>query len=121
MLLKPSHRLQKCGLLRVLDDSIVWICSNGKAMLNARIEVDLVWLANLLQDLLGTMPFFYWEDMIRLGSADSVWAFDGFELVLLNKGGMCTVSDIDLTRLQETDHIFGSKAISDSANFLEEH
>lgn len=118
MLLEPSHCLQECRLLRILHGSIVRISSNSKAVLDTRIEIDLVWLSNLLQDFLGLVPLLCCQHEIGFGGADSKRPFDGFELIVLNKGGMCTVSDVDLTRLQKSNYVLGSEAISDGANCL---
>jgi len=89
-------------------------------MLNTGVEVDLVWLTDLLQKFLGSVSLLRRKNGISFGGADGVWSFDALELILFNEGGVRRVSDIDLTWLQETDNIFSSETVSDGANFLKE-
>lgn len=62
---------------------------------DARVEVDLVVLAGLLQDLLGLVALLGREDVVRLGGGDGERARDGGQLVLLNEGRVGDEADAD--------------------------
>lgn len=58
-------------------------------------QVNLIRLPDLLQDLLGLVALLGWEDGVRLRGGDGQWAGDGSQLVLIDKGGVSDVADLD--------------------------
>lgn len=87
-------------------------------MLNTRVKVDLVWLANLLEKDLGVMSLLSWENGISLGGGDGVWSLDSFQLVVFDKRRMCRVADIDDSGLKKAHDIFGTEAVAGGTDFL---
>jgi hypothetical protein len=61
---KPHHRLRKRGLLCELDLLVTHVAADGKAVLDARVEVDLPGLAGLGEEFLGAVTFFGGEDLV---------------------------------------------------------
>lgn len=64
-------------------------------MLDARVQVDLVGQAGLLEDLLGLVALLVGEDLVRLGGGDGQRAGDGGQLFLVDEGGVRDVADVD--------------------------
>lgn len=58
-------------------------------------QVNLVRLPDLAQDLLGLLAQLSREDGVRLRRGDGQWAGDGSQLVVIDKGGMSDVADLD--------------------------
>lgn len=58
-------------------------------------QVDLVRLPDLPQDLLGLVTLLGREDLVRLGGGDGKRAGDGSQLVIVDKGGVSEVADLD--------------------------
>lgn len=87
-------------------------------MFDTRVQVDLIWLTSLLQDLLRPVSLLGWKDRVGLGCGDREWSFDGFEFCVLHERWMSTVTNIDVTRLQESNNVFSTEAVADSADFL---
>jgi hypothetical protein len=116
VLVKPSHSLVKGLLLGpfldwnrgVTTDSEtvlyiqtlvigVYLVAEGykNTYLYAAKQVDLVRLTDLPQDLLGLVALLCWKDGVRLGGGDGQRAGNGSQLVLLDKGGVGDVADLD--------------------------
>lgn len=118
MLFKPLDSLQEGILLRVLGYFVIQGRTNSESVLHTTVEVDLIWLACLLQDLLRFVPLLCWEDGVGLSSANGEWALDLLQFLRLYKARMRTISHLDLplVRLQMSNNILGSEAVAYSAN-----
>lgn len=95
MLIKPRHSLQErllFGKPLHLDTNVA---ADGKPVIDAREQVDLVRLLGLEENLLGPVALFRWEDGVRLRGGDRQRSGDGSQLVLLDKGWMCDEADVD--------------------------
>lgn len=95
VLVKPPNSLVKGLLLGPPLDPDGEVATHRKAVLDAAEKVDLVRLADLLQNLLGLVALFGWEDLVRLRGGDGQGAGDGSELVLIDKGRVSDVADLD--------------------------
>lgn len=139
----PVHGLQKSLLLRQLDVGDTEVGTHREAVLDAAEEEDLVWQPCLLQDHLRLVALLGREDLISLWrklfvsvskhrkpgniskegrvltcSRDCKGTFDGLELVRLHETGVCAVSRINLSLLQEPHHILRPEAVSHGTNVL---
>ncbi len=92
---EPRHGLQEGLLLGKPLGLDGGVAADGKAVLDLRVEVDLVGLADLLEDLLGAVALLGGEDGVGLGGRDGQWARDGLELVLVDERGVGDVADVD--------------------------
>lgn len=72
-------------------------------MLDTRVQVDLVGLSNLLEDLLAAVALVAGEDGIGLGGGDRQRSLETAELVLVNKGGVGHITDLDAVRKMACD------------------
>lgn len=95
MLVKPVNGLQEGLLLGKLLHLDGRITANGEPMLDLREEVDLVWLASLLEDHLGPVALLGGEDAVGLGGRNGQRARDGCELLLVDKGRVGDVTGGD--------------------------
>jgi len=122
MLLEPLHGLQKGILLGIQADPVLWISADREAVLDTAVQVDLVWQAEVLEDLLGLVALLGREDGIGLGGGDGQWAFHVAQLVALDERRVRRVSGVDLAgvRTQVSDYVFAAEAVAHGADFLEE-
>lgn len=95
MLVKPVDCLQESLLLGKLCLLVGGITAHSEAVLNARVKIDLVRKAALLEDLLRLVALLGGEDGIRLGGRDRQGAGDALELVLVDKRRVGEVADLD--------------------------
>lgn len=113
ILVKPGNGLVEGLLLGPLLDLDRGVTANGETVLCADFsdqvlfsgrdstyrytaeQVDLVGLSDLPQDLLGLVTLLGWEDLVRLGGGDGKRAGDGSQLVLVDKGGVGDIADLD--------------------------
>jgi hypothetical protein len=95
ILVKPDDGLQEGLLLGELLNLDGRVAADGEAVLDARVQVDLVRVARLLEDLLGLVALLGGEDGVGLGGRDGEGARDGGQLVLVDEGGVRDVSDVD--------------------------
>lgn len=66
-----------------------------KTYLYSAEKVNLVRLPDLAQDLLRLLAQLSREDGVGLRRGDGQWAGDGSQLVVIDKGGMGDVADLD--------------------------
>jgi len=120
MLLEPLHGLQKSILLGIQADPVLWISADREAVLDTAVQVDLVWQAEVLEDLLGLVALLGREDGIGLGGGDGQWAFHVAQLVALDERRVRRVSGVDLAgvRTQVSDYVFAAEAVAHGADFL---
>lgn len=82
---KPLDGLVEGLLLGKLLVLLGNIATDGETMHDARVQVDLVGLANFLEDLLAAVALLAGEDGIGLGGGDGQRSLKAAELVLVNK------------------------------------
>lgn len=95
VLIKPSNGLEKGLLLGKLLPLDLDVAADGKAVLGARVQGDLVGLLGLLEDLLGLVALLRREDFVRLGGGNGQRAADGAELFLGDEAGVRDEADVD--------------------------
>jgi len=95
VLVEPGDGLQESLLLGKALGLDRGVAADGKAVDDLGVEVDLVGLADLLEDLLGAVALLGGEDGVGLGGRDGQGACDGLELVLLDERGVGDVADVD--------------------------
>ena len=106
------YSLRERLLLCKLGAFIFQIPPHRESMINTAVQRHLVWesmlaLAQLLQDLLGLVPFIRREDIVRLGSRDRERSGDGSEFLLVDEGRVsceacvdhCVVLTADITEV----------------------
>lgn len=120
MLLEPLHGLKECAFLCVASNRVIWVTSNSKAMLDTTVQVDLVRCAQFLQNFFRFTALLRRKDGVGFGRRNSNRASDSFELVDLDERRVCNVAGVDfaLFGVEVADDIFGTKAISNSSDFL---
>lgn len=64
-------------------------------MLDARKQVDLIRLLGSNQNLLRLVSFFRWEYTVGFSSRDGQRARDSCKLVLINKGWVSYIANLD--------------------------
>jgi hypothetical protein len=70
MIIKPLHSLQERGFLSIHFALITHIAPDGKAMLDAGIQVDLVGKPEVLEEILGVVALVAGEDGVGFGGGD---------------------------------------------------
>jgi len=65
VLLEPLQRLQEGVLLGVLLDGELGVASHGEPVRDAAVQIDLVGIAEVLQDILGLDALLLREDRVR--------------------------------------------------------
>lgn len=111
MRIKPRNGLQEgllLGKLLLLDSRV---SSDGKAVLGAGEEVDLVRLLGLDENLLGLVALLGGENAVRLGGGNGQRAGDGGELILVDKGRVCAVADVDSVLVVADDVLLSRKDV----------
>lgn len=95
ILVKPSDGLVEGLLLGKPLHLHVRIAAHREAVLDLRVQVDLVGVAGFLENLLGPVALLGGEDGVGLGGGDGQRPGDGRELVLVDEGRVREISDID--------------------------
>lgn len=107
MLIEPSNSLVKGLLLGILLNLLAHVAADSKAVLDARVQVDLVCQAGLLQNLLGLVTLLGGEDAVGFGGGDGEGAGDGGELILVDEAGVGREADLDAV-LVVADNVLSS-------------
>ena len=108
VLVEPGHSLEE-GLL--LGEGLVplgQVAADGKAVLDTRVQGDLVGQAGLLEDLLRLVALLGGEDGVGLGGGYGQGAGDSGELVLVDEGGVGKVADVNAV-LEVTSDVLEGK------------
>jgi hypothetical protein len=63
-LVKPGTGLQEGTLFCVFLLGDAEVAADGKAMLDAAVKIDLVWLLDFLEDDFSLVAFLGWEDLV---------------------------------------------------------
>lgn len=71
------------------------VTADGETMLNLGEQVDLVRLADFLEDLFGPVALLRREDGIGLGGRDGQRARNGREFILFDERRVSNVADVD--------------------------
>lgn len=123
MLLEPLHALQERVLLGIHGDSLVRVAADGKAVLNAGIQVDLVGQAEVLEDGFGFVALLGWEDGVCLGGGDGQGSLNVLELRGIHERWVCRVSGVEFAGVwpQMADHVLAAEAVAHGADFLCDH
>lgn len=95
VLVEPRDGLEEGLLLGELLMPLGHVAADGESVLGTGVKGDLVGQAGLLEDLLGLVALVGGEDLVGFGGGDGQGAGDGGELVLINKGRMGHVADVD--------------------------
>lgn len=95
VLVEPRDGLVEGLLLGELLVPLGQITANGEAVLDARVQSNLVGQASLEEDLLGLVALLGGEDLVCLGGGDGQGTGDGGELLLVDEGGVGHVADVD--------------------------
>lgn len=111
MLVEPGDGLVEGLLLGVLLHLAAQVATDSKAVLNTRVEVNLVRLASLLQNLLGLVALLGREDAIGLGGGDGEGSGDGGELLLVNEARMGNEANLDAV-LVVADNVLSAQKVS---------
>ena len=105
-MVKPCHSLVKGLLLGKLLKLLGRIAADGKSMRHAREEVDLIWMPQTLENLLGFVALLGREDAIGLGGRDGQRSSDAFQLLLLDEARMSKVANLDAVLVVTCDVLF---------------
>lgn len=111
----PSKRLQKCLVLGKLFYLDVHVTADGKAVDDARVQVNLVWLLGLEQNLLGLVTLVSREDAVRFSSSNGQRTRNGCKLIFFDKAGVSNVANVDAVFVV-ANNILPSVSISLSRN-----
>jgi len=89
-------------------------------VLHAAVQIDLIWHADLLQNLLRLVPFIARENRVGLGGTDGQWALDLLELLTVHETRVRCVPGIDLAGVgaQMAYDVLAAEAIAYSPDFL---
>jgi hypothetical protein len=111
VVVKPSHGLQESLLLGKLLCLDLQVTAHRKAVIYARIQVDLIWLLGVLEDFLGFVALLGREDAVRLGGGDRERTSNGSQLSLLNERRVCDKSNINTVLVVADNILFCTLAL----------
>lgn len=92
---EPLDSLQKGLLLGKFLGLLTHVATDGKAVVSAAVQVDLVWLAGLLEDFLGLVALVVGEDFIGLGGGDGPRPPNSGKFLLVDKRRVSNEADVD--------------------------
>jgi hypothetical protein len=79
---------------------------------DARVQVDLVWVARRLEDLFGLVALLGREDGVGLGGGNGQRPGHGCELVLVDEARMGDISDLDAVLVVPDDVLAARREVS---------